>query len=55
MDISLFVAQQALARQEATMSMLKQAADAQKQVADILSQALEVAPSGRGSAVNLTA
>lgn len=55
MDVSLFVAQQAVVRQEAAMSMLKQAADAQKQVADILAQALEVAPSGRGSSVNLRA
>lgn len=55
MDVSLLIAQQAIVRQEAAMSMLKQASDAQKQVADILAQALDVSPSGRGESVNLTA
>lgn len=52
---SVLVAQQALARQDVTLSLIKQTADAQSQVADILTQALEVSPSGRGGSVNFTA
>jgi len=55
MDVSLIAAQQAMARQNVALSVMKQSADMQGQVADILAQSLEVSPSGRGGSVDFTA
>lgn len=57
MDIPpTMAAEMALARQNVTMSVMKNAADMQKQVAAILEQALTAAPSsGRGGSVDLSA
>ena len=46
-------AQMAMVQQKAAMSFMKQAADSQKQIADIL--ASTVTPSGRGQAVDVSA
>lgn len=51
----VIAAEAALSRQNVALSMIKQSADVQKQVADILSQATEDVPvsSSRGSSVNI--
>lgn len=49
-------AEMALARQNVALSMMKQSADMQKQVASILEQAiLPASSSGRGGAVDVSA
>jgi hypothetical protein len=57
MDIPpTMAAEMALARQNVAMSVMKQAADMQKQVAAILEQALSAAPpAGRGGSVDVSA
>lgn len=57
MDIPpTMAAEMALARQNVAMSVMKNAADMQKQVAAILEQALSATPpSGRGGSVDVSA
>lgn len=49
------VAEMALARSQATLSMIKQTADMQKAVASIVDEAATIPQGGRGSTLNIRA
>ncbi len=53
--ISILAAQQIVAQNNVTLDLIKQNADASQAIADILVEALNVAPSNLGSTLNLAA